>query len=191
MHRFAKDFLKGLVIVLPIVTTLWLVWLPVRFLDRLVDAPFPGVGLALTVTGIWVVGVIASNRLGARLIALLDRAIQRVPALEFVHHTIKDLVNAFVGERRRFDRPVILDLFPGEDVKVLGFLTRKELEGPGLEGRVAVYLPQSYNIAGNLVVVPRERVTELESDPARFMTLIASAGVTGSESAPRAEAHPG
>ncbi len=190
MRRLVKDFLKGLVIVLPIVTTLWLVWLPVRFLDRLVGAPFPGVGLALTVTGIWAVGVLASQRIGARLFGLVERAIRRVPVLEFLHHTTKDLVNAFVGERRRFDRPVVLDLLPEDDVKVLGFITRDELQGPGLEGRVAVYVPQSYNIAGNLLVVPRERVTELESDPARFMTLIASAGVTGSEAAPRGTAGP-
>lgn len=187
MRRFVKDLLKGLVIVVPVITTLWLVWLPVSFLDRLLGAPVPGVGFVLTAAGIWAVGVLASNRLGARVVRLMERLLARVPALEFLYKTVKDVVDAFVGEKRRFDRPVVVDLLPGEGVKALGFITRDNLEGPGLEDRIAVYLPQSYNIAGNLLILPRDRVTPLETDPGRFMTLIASGGVTGSERAARPE----
>lgn len=181
MRRIAKDFLKGLVIVVPAVTTIYLVLLPVQFFDELIGAPFPGIGLALTAAGIWAVGVLASNRIGARIFRRLVRMIESVPVLKLLHQTARDLVEAFAGEERKFDRPVVVDLLPGQDIKLLGFITRSTLDAPGLEDRVAVYCPQSYNIAGNLLVVPRDRVTPLEVDPGRFMTLIVSGGVTGGE----------
>ncbi len=194
MRRIAKDFLKGLVIVVPVVTTLYLVWLPVQFFDTLIAATFgleefpgvgtfPGFGLLLTALGIWAVGVLASNRLGARVFKLLDRMIEKVPVLKLLYHTTKEVVGAFVGDERKFDRPVVVDLIPDQDVKVLGFITRSKLDAPGLEGKIAVYCPQSYNVAGNLILVPADRVTPLEVDPGRFMTLIVSGGVTGSEAA--------
>ena len=191
MRRIVKDFLKGLLVVVPVVTTIYLVWLPVTFFDDLIlvrilglefeggSAPFPGVGLAITAVGIWVVGVLASNRLGARIVKLVEKLIRRVPALDLLYSTVSDLVGAFVGEKRKFDRPVVVDLFPGKDVRALGFITRDALDMPGLEDRIAVYFPQSYNIAGNLLVLPRERVTPLEVDAGKFMSLIVSGGVTG------------
>jgi uncharacterized membrane protein len=199
VRRIAKDFLKGLLVVVPVVTTIYLVWLPVTFFDELVmqvfpeleETPvvgaFPGIGLVVTAVGIWAIGVLASNRLGERFLWIFERLLKKVPILKPLYQTVKDVVSAFVGDERKFDRPVCVDLIPGQDVKALGFITRSELDQPGLEGRIAVYLPQSYNIAGNLIVVPRDRVTPLEVDPGRFMTLIMSGGVTGSESAPEGE----
>ena len=191
MRGLVKDFLKGLIIVVPVVTTIYLVWLPVTFFDDLVlvqllkidfkdgHAPFPGVGLAITAFGIWAIGMLASNRIGDRIFRKFEKLLRSVPILDLLYSTLHDLVEAFAGEKRKFDKPVLVDLIPGEDVKALGFLTRDDLEFPGVDDRVAVYFPQSYNIAGNLLVLPRERVTPLDTDAGKFMSLIVSGGVTG------------
>ncbi len=179
MRGVFKNFLKGLVIVVPLVTTIYLVWLPVTFFDRLIRAPYPGIGLALTLIVIWTVGLFASNRLGGKLVLVFESLIAHLPVLKILYSTVKDFVVALAGEKRRFDKPVVVELQPG--IKALGFLTREELDAPELAGLIAVYLPQSYNFAGQTILVPRERVVELDVDPGRIMTLIVSAGVTGHE----------
>jgi uncharacterized membrane protein len=87
-------------------------------------------------------------------------------------------MSAFVGERKRFEQPVTLELVPG--VQALGFVTRDALAAPGLEGRVAVYLPQAFNVAGQLLLVDRARVRPLVADSAAVMTLVVSGGAAGS-----------
>ena len=89
------------------------------------------------------------------------------------------LIDAFVGEKKRFDRPVLVTLGDGIDTSIIGFLTRRDLADFGVPGHVAVYFPQSYNFAGNLLVVPKARVRPLDVDSTRIMTLIISGGVSG------------
>jgi uncharacterized membrane protein len=88
-------------------------------------------------------------------------------------------MGAFVGDQKKFDRPVAVEILPGSGVMALGFVTRGSLEPYGLAGRVAVYLPQSYNFAGQLLLVPEERVSAVAADSSEVMTLVVSGGVAG------------
>ncbi|MBS1241386.1 MAG: hypothetical protein H6R40_813, partial [Gemmatimonadetes bacterium] len=90
----------------------------------------------------------------------------------------KDLLNAFVGEERRFKQAVRVALTDDGKVSVLGFVTSETLADLGLAGQVAVYLPQSYNFAGNLILVPADRVTPLAADSTEVMAFIVSGGVS-------------
>ena len=93
------------------------------------------------------------------------------------HSSTKDLLNAFVGEKRRFDKPVVVALSPDGRTKVIGFVTQESLDQLGLAGHVAVYLPQSYNFAGNLLLFPAEHVQRLAAESAAVMAFIISGGV--------------
>jgi uncharacterized membrane protein len=95
-----------------------------------------------------------------------------------IYTAIKDLMNAFVGDKKSFNKPVLVTLSPGNNIQVLGFLTREGLENIGLADKVAVYIPQSYNIAGNLIVVSKEQVTPLSVESGDLMAFIVSGGVT-------------
>jgi len=99
--------------------------------------------------------------------------------VKLVYTSLKDIVGAFVGEKKKFNRPVLVALTKGGDVATIGFVTRNGLTELGLADHVAVYVPQAYNIGGNVVVVPSDRVTPLDADPAKVMTFIVSGGVTG------------
>ncbi len=89
---------------------------------------------------------------------------------------MRDLVEAFVGDRKKFNRPVLVRL--GPELQAVGFLTRDDLTLLEIRDHVAVYLPQSYNFAGNLLVVPATSIEPLSIDPARAMAFVVSGGVS-------------
>ncbi|MGA7615443.1 MAG: DUF502 domain-containing protein [Thermoanaerobaculia bacterium] len=179
MNLIAKYFFRGVVIVVPIVITGYVFYLAFVTVDRLIPFPFPGVGFLVTIAVVLAVGAAASNFIGRRLLALPDRLFKRAPIVKIVYSSVRDLIEAFVGDQKRFDRPVLVQLSDVVDAKVVGFVTRQDLEFLRIEGHVAVYLPQSYNFAGNLLVVPTERISPIDAESSRVMAFVVSGGVSG------------
>ncbi|HQR47531.1 MAG TPA: DUF502 domain-containing protein [Thermoanaerobaculia bacterium] len=184
MGHLVKYFVRGLIVFVPAAVSVFVLWTVFVKVDRLVGIPFPGAGLLATVALVTLLGFLASNFLTRRAFDLLDGIFRRVPFVKLVHGAARDLVNAFVGERKGFDRPVALSLGGPDAPKLLGFATRESISGDGLEGHVAVYVPQSYAFAGHVFVVPRARVTPLSAASADVMAFIVSGGVSGLAAAP-------
>ncbi|HVR38844.1 MAG TPA: DUF502 domain-containing protein [Thermoanaerobaculia bacterium] len=176
MNWLIKNFLRGLVIVVPIAVTVYLLYQTFITLDRLLKLPFPGLGLAILIAAIIVVGALASNFIGREVFALTEKLFTRAPIVRIVYAAIKDLLEAFVGNKRRFDRPVVVSI--NDDVRVFGFITQDDLSSLGLPGDVGVYIPFSYTWDGCLIVVARERVKTIELDSASVMALVVSGGVS-------------
>ena len=86
-----------------------------------------------------------------------------------------------MGDTKKFDKPVSVELIPGGKVRALGFVTRESLGFLGMENQVAVYMPQSYNFAGNVLLVPSDQVQSLSVDSSAIMTFVVSGGVSGPE----------
>jgi uncharacterized membrane protein len=179
MSRLATYFFRGLVLAAPLAITLYVCWLIFSTVDRWLGFPIPGAGFVATIALVTVLGFLASNLLTRGAVSLLDRLLARLPFVRLLYSSTKDLLNAFVGEQRRFDKPVLIAFTPDGAVRALGFITRDSLASIGLDGDVAVYVPQSYNFAGNLMVVPASRVTRLERESSEVLTFIVSGGVTG------------
>ena len=139
----------------------------------------PGLGFLITMVFVTVIGFLVSTVLARGAARLIDNLFSRMPFIKMIYSSIKDLVNAFVGEKKRFDRPVLVALFPESRVQAVGFVTRESLENIGMAESMAVYIPQSYNFAGNLIVVSREQVTPLKLESGKVMTFIVSGGVSG------------
>jgi uncharacterized membrane protein len=179
MKRLANYFLRGLVLIAPVAITVYVcVWI-FRRIDGLLGLPIPGLGFLLTLAVITVVGFLASNLLAISLVSVLERVMTRLPFVRLLYTSTKDLLDAFVGEKRRFGTPVMVAVTPDGGPKALGFVTMRALDHLGIAEHVAVYFPQSYNFAGNLLLVPSDRVTPLVADSAAVMTFIVSGGVTG------------
>ncbi|MBX6333207.1 MAG: DUF502 domain-containing protein [Gemmatimonadaceae bacterium] len=178
MRRLVNYFLRGLVVTAPVALTLYICWVVFQRVDRLLGLPVPGAGFVLTIALITLVGVLASNLFTRGIVGAVERVMQRLPFVRLLYTSTKDLLNAFVGEQRRFDRPVAIRLAPGSAVKAIGFVTADALDALGLPGQVAVYLPQSYNFAGALVVVPADQVEPIPADSAQVMAFIVSGGVS-------------
>jgi len=178
MKRLASYFLKGLLVFVPVAITIYAVIVVFTTIDGLMGFPIPGVGLFITVVFITFLGFLASNFLGSRLFEFVDRLFEKLPVVKMLYSSIKDLINAFAGEKKKFDKPAVVELIAGGP-KALGFITRSDLEFLSLGGNVAVYLPQSYNFAGSVLIFPAQQVTPLDIESTEVMAFIVSGGVSG------------
>ena len=181
MNWIVKNFLRGLVIVVPIALTLYLIYEGFVRIDRLLDLKTPGLGFAATVVGMIVIGALASNFVGRELVRFADRVFTRMPLVRLIYASIRDLLEAFVGDRKRFSQPVTVSIM--DEVRTIGFVTQDDLTFLSLPGEVAVYLPFAYSMAGSLILVPRTRVQPLGIDSASAMALVVSGGVSSAASA--------
>lgn len=179
MHLVVRYFLRGLAVIVPIAVTVWVVWQIFTRLDRLIDAPYPGLGLALTLIAIFVTGLLVSNFVGRSILRATELLFARAPLVKIVYSSVKDLVDAFVGDKRRFDRPVSVALTSDGALRAVGFVTRDDLPFLGSPGTSAVYFPQSYNFAGNVILVESTRITPIEADSSQVMAFVVSGGVSG------------
>ena len=183
MKRLVNYFLKGLVIFVPIALTVFLLIWAFTSLDGIFPDNFPpGLGILLTVILVTLIGFIASNFLGRRLFALVEKVFTGLPLVKLLYSAVKDMIEAFAGEKKSFDKPVLASISPGSAAKVVGFVTRESLENLGLLDYVAVYVPQSYNFAGNVLLFPKTAVQPLEIESSQAMAFIVSGGVSGGAS---------
>jgi len=178
MNWIIKNFLRGLVIVVPIAITVYVIVEAFLWVDRLLELKIPGLGFVLMLAIIIAAGALATNIVGRTLLRLTETIFSRAPIVRIVYAAVKDLLEAFVGDQKCFDKPVAVALTSDAAVRSLGFVTQEDLAFLGMSGHVAVYLPFSYSMAGGVVIVPRERVERLETDAASMMALVVSGGIS-------------
>src|SRR3712207_785102 len=138
MNWLLKNFLRGLVIVVPIALTVYVVVQTLVSIDRLLNLRTPGLGFAIIVVATILIGALASNFLIRRFLRGAEVVFTRAPIVRLIYSAIKDLLEAFVGDKRRFDRPVAVSLTGDGDVRVLAFLTREDLSPLPMADHVAV-----------------------------------------------------
>jgi uncharacterized membrane protein len=178
VRRLVTYFLQGLLLVVPMAATAYALVAAFTLIDNLIPVRIPGLGFVLILVVIAFLGWLSPYVLANPLAAWLERLLERVPLVKVVYTALRDLMSAFVGEKKRFTEPVLVLVGRESGLQKLGFVTKKDLTSLGLEGKVAVYLPHSYNFSGNLFIVPRENVTPLPVNPADAMKFIVSGGVT-------------
>jgi uncharacterized membrane protein len=178
MSRLLAYFLRGLVVVVPLALTVYVCVLIFTTIDSWLGLPIRGVGFVLALVLITLVGFMASSIITRSLLGALDRLLDRLPFVRLLYSSAKDMLNAFVGEKRRFDKPVLVSVTEDRAVKVLAFLTSDSMASLGVADHVAVYMPQSYGFAGHILLVPTDRVQRIDADAAEVMAFIISGGVT-------------
>jgi len=176
MNWLIKHFLRGLVIVVPIAVTVYILYVSFLWVDRLIPLKVPGAGFAILLVAIVAVGWLTSNIVGRKFVQLTELLFTRAPLVRLIYAALKDLLEAFVGDHKRFDQPVAVKLTEG--VRTLGFITQDDLGFLGLESNVAVYLPFAYSMAGSMVIVPAANVERLSVDSASVMALVVSGGIS-------------
>lgn len=182
MKKIVKYFLKGLLVFVPIAVTIFIIIWAFTGLDKifrnLLRIPIPGLGILVTISVIFLIGFLASNFVGKKLFGIVEKVFTKLPLVKLLYGSIKDIVEAFAGEEKKFDKPVIASL--GQSgAKVMGFVTSQTMENIGLTDYVAVYLPQSYNFAGNVLLFKKDSIQPLDIDSSKAMSFIVSGGVSG------------
>jgi uncharacterized membrane protein len=196
VRKLIQLFFQGLIILAPIVITAWAVISLFNFVDSILpnllrilfpDTPgiedvyqrrFPGLGFVLVILIVMVVGYISSTIIVSKLVQLFDNILERTPGVKIIYTTVKDFLEAFAGNKRKFDRAVLVSI-EAPDVYRIGFITHEELSEFGLREHIAVYVPHSYAFSGVLYLVKRERVKVLSDTPSSdAMKFVVSGGVT-------------
>ena len=178
MKRLMNYFLKGLLVFVPAALTVFTIVLVFTKLDGLLKIPIPGLGLVITILLITLIGFLASNFIGKKFFTLVDGLFTKMPVVKMLYSAIKDLIEAFAGEKKSFDKPAIVELTAGGP-KAVGFITRDSLEFLSLSDHVAVYFPQSYNFAGSVLIFPSGQVSPVNIDSSEAMAFVVSGGVSG------------
>ena len=183
----AKYFLQGLFYIVPIVVTIYVLFYLVVTIDGLLNLDVPGLGILIILIFVLLVGYLASTYF-INYFRPFERAIEKTPLIKIIYSSMKDMMNAFVGSKKQFQKPVLVKINNESNVERLGFITKEDLSEFGILGnKVAVYLPFSYAISGEVLIVPKESVKPINASAADVMKLIISGGVTSIQSTEKVE----
>lgn len=197
LRRLLHYFFQGLIILAPIVITIWAVLSLFRFIDGILPnvlyilfpslvgtepdgspKSYPGLGFLLVILIVVAVGYVSSSFIFGRLVYLFDQLLEKTPGVKVIYTTVKDFFEAFAGNKKKFNRAVLVWI-ESPDIWQLGFITHEDVRDFGLKDHVAVYIPHSYAFSGRLYFVPRDRVkpvTDVSATDA--MKFAISGGVT-------------
>jgi uncharacterized membrane protein len=180
-------FFQGLILIAPLSITIYVLVNTFLYVDNLLKDYVThwfgfytvGLGILVILGGLTIVGFLGSTIIFKPLLIIFDRLISRAPLVKIIYTSVKDLLSAFVGQKKKFSEPVLIRENLNSDMEKIGFVTAHDLSKLGIpESKVAVYLPFSYNVSGMLVIVPVENVKRLEANPTDVMKFVVSAGVT-------------
>lgn len=185
MRTLFNYFLRGLLFVFPLAVTLYImvsaiIWSNNTFntlLFEWLNVDIPGLGIITVFFGVALIGYLFSKAFTRPVINYFEDFLTRVPLVKIIYTSIKELTEAFVGDKKRFNKPVLVQIGT-EDLKRIGFVTQKDLQELGLYDTVAVYCPHSYNFSGNLYLVPKSHIAPLNMNSTDVMKFVVSAGVT-------------
>lgn len=138
----------------------------------------PGIGILTVILILIFVGFVFTTFVTQPIREWLKRTINRIPLFNTLYSSIKDFTEAFVGDAKKFNEPVLVTVNE-MGLKKIGFLTQRDLAALGLEGEVIVYFPYSYSFAGQIVVVESRFVQKLNMSATDAMKLVVSGGVSG------------
>ncbi|RFZ84429.1 DUF502 domain-containing protein [Mucilaginibacter terrenus] len=195
MKRFARIllnyFVKGLLIVVPLGAAFFLIYWAISTVDKSLNLSdylwvgkdgkpmyIPGLGIVNVLVIILIAGVLVTNVITDPIKAWFNRWLNRLPLFKFLYSSIKDLTEAFVGEEKKFNEPVLVEVNEF-GLKKIGFLVRKDMAKIGLPGEVAVYFPYSYSFAGQVVIISADKVKHINQSAADVMKFVISGGVSG------------
>lgn len=185
--RVIQHFFQGILILAPIFFTGYAIYWLFEKLDNLVQVNIPhvgiipGIGFLIILVGITIVGYLSSSFITGRLFDLFDHLLERTPVIKYLYSSIKDVFDAFIGEKRKFDHPVFVHIY-SDEVWEIGFITQKDMSHLGLTDMVAVYVPMSYAISGKVYIVKGDQIKSMENISAGdAMKFAVSGGVTGIE----------
>lgn len=189
--RIVNYFLQGLLLTVPITVTLVVIIQGIVWIDNLIpvhlpihipgiaEFEIPGMGILILFVVITILGYFASFLVANPLFSMMEKLLGKTPLLKIIYTSMKDLVEAFVGEKKRFTKPVLVTISRDPEIQRIGFVTENDLTRLGIaETKLAVYLPFSYGFNGQLLIVESSCIRELNASGTEMMKFIISGGVT-------------
>jgi len=179
-QRVIQYFLQGLLILGPVSVTIYFIYIVFDKIDSILRPAIniPGLGFVIIIGFILFVGYISSFFVMGRILSVLNKFLEKTPGIKLLYSFVRDFFEAFAGNKKKFTHNV-LACVDDTDVWRVGFITQEDMRIFGMENYVAVYLPMAYSVAGNVYIVPKERVRPITSISAtQSMKFAVSGGVT-------------
>jgi len=180
-RKLLKYFVQGVIILAPIIITAWAVISLFVYIDNILpnlihsvfpvfytpDAEgniekIPGVGFLVIVVLIVLVGWVSTSFIVGKMVEFFGHVLESTPGVKFIYTAVKDFLEAFAGEKRKFDKPVLVSV-DAENVWRMGFMTQESGSKIGLADHAVVYVPHSYAVSGIVYIVPIEKVKLLNN----------------------------
>jgi uncharacterized membrane protein len=187
MKKILIYFVQGLIITVPVAITAFVFYKIISIIGSFVHlfgtivSPMidPFIVIAITLSLIFLMGLLGSSIILRPMFSMLDHALENTPVVKTIYSSIKDFLSAFVGSKKRFNKPVLVTINKENNIQQLGFITQEDLSELKIaEGTMAVYVPLSYSFSGNLLIVPVDHITRVEASSTEVMKFIVSGGVT-------------
>jgi uncharacterized membrane protein len=179
LGQIVRYFFNGTLFIVPLVATVYFIFVSFQWLDSRLNLPYPGVGFVIILSVITLFGYLTSNFAFKTFSNWFDQGMNRIPLVKLIYSSVKDLLAAFVGDKKKFDRPVLVRINKENQLHRVGFITQNDLSELGLNDMIVVYFPQSYAVAGDHFIVPKENVQPLNVPGPIAMKFIISGGVSG------------
>lgn len=179
LRKFIRYFFSGTLFIVPLMATAYVIYVSFRWLDSLLNLTIPGIGFVIIILAISLFGYLTSTYAFQTFVDIFDQGMNRIPFVKLIYSSLKDLLAAFVGEKKKFDKPVLVTINKENGIHQVGFVTQKDLSDLGLDNMVAVYFPHSYAFSGNHFLVPKENIVPLQISGPSAMKFIVSGGVSG------------
>jgi uncharacterized membrane protein len=177
-------FIRGVLLVVPFALTWYIISIAVNWVDSFIRINIPGLGTMITIIAITFFGYLGSSWLVRSIFDAIEKFVIKVPLINLIYTSLKELIAAFVGKKKKFDKPVLVTVNLERMIQKVGFITQTDLESLNLSGSVAVYVPQSYSFSGELYIVPKEMVKPLPNlSGTEVMKFVISGGVTDLQAA--------
>jgi len=179
MKTLAKYFLQGLLYITPISVTVYvLYWTFIQF-DTLLGIEYPGVGILLLLVSVTLIGWGGSSLIQLPFFNFFKNLLDRVPLFKSIYSSVKDIIEALIGQKKGFNKPVLVQLYEHSDIRRIGFVTDEGLELLANDGDlITVYLPHSFAISGQLFLMPPHYLSSIEGKSGDIMKYIVAGGIT-------------
>ncbi len=188
--KLLQYFLQGLLILGPVTITAYFIYWAFSTIDGMIpifsytDAQGLehvrnyGIGFLIIIAVLIIIGYISSFFITSRIVSFFDRVLEKTPGIKHIYATTRDFFEAFAGEHKKFTKHVLANI-DDNDVWRFGFITREDMLDFGLVEYVTVYVPMAYSIAGNVYVIPKNRIKLITNiSAAQTMKFTVSGGVT-------------
>ena len=180
--EFISYFIRGLVFITPMAVTIMMVmylfnWVKDKLSSDVVSPALTVVMILFVLTLITFIGYIGTSYLWKPISNFFEKWVRKIPLVNTVYSSTKDVMASFFGDKKKFDKPVLVLVDKVNQVERLGFITQQNLEMLGLEDRVAVYCPISYSVAGDLIVVRTNQITPIDQSSSEMMRFLLSGGL--------------
>jgi uncharacterized membrane protein len=174
-------FVKGLLLLAPVYVTGYIIFNLLDSLDSQFFVQYRGTGLIVLIGIIMIVGFLGSTFISVPVVQIFEDAIVKLPLIGIIYSSLKDLVGAFVGDKKKFNQPVRFVLNKENGIQKIGFITQQDLQFIEISDSVMVYCPHSYAFSGELFIVPSASITLLNLPASDVMKMIVSGGVSLSQ----------